>query len=133
MRAPKGGGVPVQVAPAPAVPEAIAVDGAHVYWVELGGKVMKAPKSGGPPTQLASGQDNQTLTLDAQYVYWTSTPSNMGSLYRVPRAGGVVTTVASTGFSEGIAVDATHVYWATYGSGYTTDGSVSMLPVCCVQ
>jgi len=122
MRAPVGGGTIETVATVQDGATAIALDGTHAYWVNLGsGTIMRWPKAGGSPTAIATGQalgiylQPAMIAVDATDVYWTNRGD--GTIAKVPLAGGTVTTLA-TGQVEpaGLALDGTHVYWANHGN-----------------
>ncbi len=93
------------------------LDAASVYWSDtVHGTIMKAPKGGGTPVTLATGQElPQSLTVDADSVYWVSWAVNAHKppwLAKVAKTGGAPVTLASSD-GEGlgqIAVDATGVY-----------------------
>jgi hypothetical protein len=98
-------------------PEAVAVHGSHVYWVNGGdGTVNEVPVGGGSVTTLASGQSYPvSVAVDATHVYWVNVPD--GTVNEVPLGGGSVTTLASGQLgADAVAVDGTHVYWTNLGT-----------------
>ncbi|MFZ2169435.1 MAG: hypothetical protein WAW61_07350, partial [Methylococcaceae bacterium] len=108
---------------------AITLDNSHVYWTDVGNRlIFKAPKNGGDTTTLASTQPNMSLAIAVygNYVYWeehlSSTGGEGGAIRMVHIDGGVVTTIASDqrwGVGNGIrglAVDSSGVYWTVAGS-----------------
>jgi hypothetical protein len=116
----------------------IAVDDAHLYWLNEGqgadGSVMQADLDGGALIALATGLDVPTaLALDGTSVYWTNygpdaCPAggpcvSQGTVMKVPIGGGAVTTLASGQVHpQGIAVDTTSVY-------FTTDTQIMKVPL----
>jgi hypothetical protein len=77
-------------------PEAIAVDEAHVYWVNSGtsangfadGTVMKVPRSGGPVSAIAVNQPHPVaIAVDESFVFWTNEGSGdvNGSVMRTSK------------------------------------------------
>jgi hypothetical protein len=134
---PIAGGSVTTLATGQNVPVSIAVDGAHVYWVNAGdGTVKEVPVGGGSVTTLASGQENPTsLAVDGTNVYWvdqgTGQPFADGMVNEVPVGGGSVTTLASGQKSPvSVAVEGTNVYWVDEGtSSASTDGTVNEVPV----
>jgi hypothetical protein len=86
---------------------AVALDGAHVYWLNEPGPVMRAPKAGGPPEEL-TGSQNQAgwgLAVDSTRVYW---PTYQG-IQAAPKGGGAAATVLP-GDSYDVALDDGNVY-----------------------
>jgi hypothetical protein len=110
---PRTGGKTVTVARATA--EALASDGANVYWgaeAPVAG-IFRAPVGGGNVTMLAAARLPMCIALDETNVYWTenSLPSVVAT---VPKEGGVTTTLwaMSPYVPSGIAVDGANVYWS---------------------
>jgi len=131
MRMPLGGGPPEALATA-RKPTALAIDGASVYWLELGtpggqyldGALVKMPLGGGPQTVLASGlRWTSSLALDATYAWWTNAGTQSsgftdGTVMRVPLAGGPVVTLATKqNLCRGLVLDAKRAYWINDASG----------------
>jgi hypothetical protein len=79
---PIGGGTPTLLASGQNGPDAIAVDGTDLYWVNVGstgndGSVMKLPIAGGDAITLASQQAQPTsIAVDDTSVYWTTEEPN---------------------------------------------------------
>jgi len=96
-----------------------------VYWVTLGGDVMRIDKSGGTPATIASGQlGANAIAVDSANVYWT-TIFGSGSIMKVPLSGGTPTMVASGQNPYDLAVDATTIYWSDFGTDPgLTDGKI---------
>ena len=86
-----------------AAPQAIALDGENVYWVNQGdagaanGKLVRAPRGNLTAAEVvASNLDAPvTLALSDDAVFWTSS----AALYTVPKAGGSPARIAD-GFNE---------------------------------
>jgi hypothetical protein len=76
MKVGLSGGTPVTLDSGHWGPSAIAVDGASVYWTQMGLSnvvLMRVALDGGPPTELAtleSGDVYASLAVDATRVYW---------------------------------------------------------------
>jgi len=89
---------------------ALALDGAHVYFTDLDGRIRSANKSGAElPVILAEDQGSAFgIAVDGSGVYWTTD----GGAIRAAPSGGLVEDIASNRNSPtGIAVDADAVYW----------------------
>lgn len=122
-------------------PDAIAVYGTNVYWLNRGttacpnapycgdGSLNAIPLAGGVPTTLASGLDEpNSLAVDGTNVYWTDAQD--GTVKAVPLAGGTVTTLATGQNGPGsVAVNGTHVYWVDSGDPNLANGSVNEVPL----
>jgi hypothetical protein len=92
LKVPVGGGAATTLASGQPHPFGIALDGANVYWTNMG----------------SSGRAQGTG------VPGLAPPTNDGAVMKVPLGGGTVTTLASCqSIPMGIAVDATSVYWIT--------------------
>jgi hypothetical protein len=65
-------GMPTQLAAAN-IPQALAVDGASVYWANYDGTLLKCSVAGcgGSPVQLAPAQSAGAIAVDATSVYFT--------------------------------------------------------------
>jgi hypothetical protein len=119
MKAPLGGGAPSLVAErANNLGWTIAVDGTHLYFMEVGKNgytLMKVSVAGGVPETLhkANGGWQERFSLDATDLYWVNDSS--GSLVSMPVAGGTPVKLA-TGVNV-FAVDATNVYFYAAGAG----------------
>jgi hypothetical protein len=119
----------VPFSPGPEGAPDIAVDGRSVYWLTLGGDVLRLDKdkAGQPPIVLASGVPSLArVALDADFVYFTSGggASGQGSLLCAPKAGGAITQLASgLAGPTGLAVHATGIYVVNHD-----DGTVVRLP-----
>jgi hypothetical protein len=86
--------------------EAIAVDDAHVYWIDRGTanddstSLSRAPKSGGAPEVLVAGRGvfseavTSSLVVDGASAYWVATRAD-GVVAKVDKAGGTPTTLVS--------------------------------------
>jgi len=110
---------PTVLVDGPAGPDGIALDAAHVYWVNRNnGQVSKVPidDPGAAPTVLLTGPLEATdLVVDDTHVYWSSYQS--GKLLKIALDGSESSeTVIAQGQASpfGLAVDASYVYWVTY-------------------
>lgn len=93
--------------------QAIATDGAYVYWTEGGGTaVRRVSVNGGPVTTLAAGLSGPAgpLAVDATQVYWMH---HFSSISKVAVSGGSVVPLA-TGlpFLTDLTVDGVNVYYS---------------------
>ncbi len=124
------------VALAPAhLPEALAVDGANVYWLdwsESESRVMQGPRDGGAPITLATRTlVGQSIAVDSRNVYWSEGGSRQENPWQdntteanyvmlVPIGGGALATLASSADGVGgVVADSSGVYWAEYGETMT--------------
>ncbi len=102
------------VATAQLKPEGVAVDAAHVYWVDsAGGTVSQAQLDGSGQILLVQSPTTTglaELALDDRFVYFTD--SAAGSVLKVPIDGGAIAILAAGRVSPTrLTVDATSVYW----------------------
>jgi sugar lactone lactonase YvrE len=108
------------------LPNDVATDATHVYWVEDGsytpnyagdGRVLRRPKDGGASEVLATGRFSPArLLLDADSVYWSDEgdywdTSKPGRIARVPKTGGTVTEITSDSVVYGLAMDGATMYF----------------------
>lgn len=110
-----GGGTPTTLASGQTVPQKMAVDATHVYFIRTGSTIVKVPLAGGTPVVLSTGNAvARDIAVDATHVYWGTS----SRIVKLPIAGGTEVTLA-TGQDEpfGIAVDATNVYWTNRSIG----------------
>jgi hypothetical protein len=100
-------------------PIGVAVDTTSVYWIDIGGNVMKVALIGGTAMTLASDDVGPwAIALDATSVYWTNIGGGgpTGTVMKVSLGGGTATTLASgQSYPFGIVTDATSVYWTGRG------------------
>ncbi|MEO5729722.1 MAG: hypothetical protein ABI134_17760 [Byssovorax sp.] len=99
---------------------AVAVDDAHVYWLDQGtpdddyasGAVMRVAKAGGEAERIAGDTGNLlALAVDDTSVYWTR--SGGADVRCAPRAGGpAAVLIEGLKSPGGVAVDASFVYVA---------------------
>lgn len=120
---PNGGGALTTLASGLKGPQAIAIDAATIYWVEVAnsisgaGAVKSVPIAGGLVTTLASGlSGSKYIAIDAGSVYYWQ---EYGTLAKVAKAGGQSPTVIVAGMSgtKPMVVDGTNVYWANASFG----------------
>lgn len=112
LRLPSTGGAPEVFAAPPSAPDALAIDGTHVYWATHDGggsfEIGRAPKAGGAREVLASGTSGYTsLGLDDASVWFTR---DDGVIAHVPKAGGAEVPLATEPGASSVAVDDTTVY-----------------------
>lgn len=134
LRRPKDGGAVEPIAPSGEVvmPEGMALDHDHVYWVDSStNQIARWSKSGGDYEMLANTSDGVSqparIALDETHFYWTNAANDgpNGSVLRRAKSetgGGVETIVNGPDALRAIAlaIDSTHVYW---GAG-TTNGAL---------
>jgi hypothetical protein len=117
------------------LPEALAVDGSNVYWLdwaESESRVMQAPRDGGAPSTLATRTlVGHSIAVDSRNVYWSEGGSRQENpwqdnttetnyVMRVPIGGGALATLASSADGVGgVVADSSGVYWAEYGETVT--------------
>ena len=96
-------------------PEAVAVDSAHVYWINDTDRhsIGRANLDGtGVNQRFITGVDAGSLAVDGAHIYWTDVVSGD----RIGRAGldgaGVERDfITGARIPSGVAVDRTHIYW----------------------
>ncbi len=117
-------------------PDSVAVEGANVFWSEVGatdggGALYRAFVDGGARTAIAPGQHApRPIALYGNQIYWADLRD--GTIKRVNKDGsGTVETLASGQASPfTVVVDASGVYWATAGSPPDyLDGTVMQHPL----
>jgi hypothetical protein len=116
-----GGQPSVMLAVTPGSPGAVAVCGAHLYWVD-GQGVYSTPLPNGTGSAglspFGTGPAIFGLACDDTGVYWANHVSNSGTVVACPHAGcGAAPKVLALGQDRpwGIAADAQAVYWVTEG------------------
>ncbi|HVE86732.1 MAG TPA: hypothetical protein VND93_27935, partial [Myxococcales bacterium] len=95
------------------LPEGVAADALHVYWVSAFDTTLRrAGRNGASPEVLVdAGTGGTGVALDCQHIYWTSPTS--GTVMRLSRAGGSPEVFApSESAPTVIALDDRYVYWA---------------------
>lgn len=102
------------------LPNALAVDEAHVYWAD-NGMVRRVDKTGmdGAIRNLVNGSGAiSAIALDDSHVYWTN--ATAGLILRAPKEGdNIEPEVLATDQSdpEAIAVDSASIYWTNLVRG----------------
>ena len=100
-----------------ASPQAIAVDGASVYFNDYtSGTVSRVPLGGGAVAILASGQTvPDGIAVDARFVYWAD---DANTVMAVPIGGGQAIALASgVPDTVGVALSRNCVYWTSQQGG----------------
>ena len=122
--APKAGGTPTTVAKLPSAKiQRLAVDETSVYWTDLGtgdpawsGRVYRAPIAGGKVDTISDAPSPIAIALDADTVYWTSSPSTSGRVLAQKKSGGATVVLAKEQHSpRTLTVDAKYAYWTNEG------------------
>src|SRR5262245_38148495 len=100
-------------------PTAIAIDGASVYWTDLGDWTIRRDRE-----VLASRQRGPVaIAVDARSVYWVN--QGDGSVMKIDKAGGSPVVLASRQNNPiAIAVGPDAVYWANQGTSGWEDGAI---------
>ncbi len=127
--------------PGAGLPQGIAVNYTHVYWVSNhdNGTIGRAnlDGTGANPNFITGAGQPSGVAVDGAHIYWANNVS-AGSIGRANLDGTGVNPFFVTGasFPTGVAVDGAHVYWANYsprGIGRANlDGSAataSFIPV----
>ncbi len=113
----QSGGPVTTLAALDAKVNALATDGANVYFV-AGDALSAVSTSGGPVSVLAGGFAGTTsFAVDSAHVYAAvATGSGTdGAIVRVPVAGGSPTVLAAAQWlPQHVAVDANFVYWTNF-------------------
>lgn len=131
---PKAGGVAFDVASVFGNPLELAVEATHVYWVipEFG-EVAMAPKAGGAPSHIVGHPRAQTITFDAQHVYWGNggEGDKAGQIARAPlgNLSGAEVLLSNLDAPVSIAVTDTFVVWGSMNAVFRTSKSSVGSPV----
>ncbi len=112
------------------LPRGVAVDGAHIYWVNANGTIGRSNLDGTGVNQAfvtapVSGHGT-TIAVGGGHIYWVSDfgagpGTETGAIGRANIDGTGVDPNFITGISNpagGIAADAAHVYWTNYEPNY---------------
>jgi hypothetical protein len=108
------------------LPNAIAVDGNFVYWVNgspsaTTGTIARVPINGGPTqTLLTTTKIGVSVAVDSFFVYAGLRDAfNNGSVVRVPKGGGAPVTVATItgGFAADMTASPAGIFWTENGTG----------------
>jgi hypothetical protein len=100
-------------------PTGVAVDAAHIYWVnDLDKSIGRANLDGtGVSQRFITGVTGDALAVDGGHIYWTDLSSVVNPVGTIGRANldgtgvdqnFIITTAQASG---GVAVDGAHVYW----------------------
>jgi hypothetical protein len=117
MKMPLAGGPATALVTMLASPQAIAVDGASVYFNDYtSGTVSRVPLGGGAVAILASGQTvPDGIAVDARFVYWAD---DANTVMAVPIGGGQAIALASgVPDTVGVALSRNCVYWTSPQGG----------------
>jgi hypothetical protein len=106
------------------LPTGLAVDTAHVYWInDLDKSIGRANLDGtGVNQRFITGVTGDSLAVDGGHIYWTDLASVLNPAGTVGRANidgtGVDQNfiVTSAESPSGVAVDSAHVYWTNPSS-----------------
>ena len=78
-------------------PDRIAVDGTHVYWLNLRGEVMRVATSGGDAQRVAQTAATPIwIGLDGAFIYFSTLEAR---IFRVAKAGGTPVALADVSAS----------------------------------
>ncbi len=126
VRASKSGGEPTVVAKVPGAKiQQMAADDVAVYWTDSGtgdptwsGRVKRASLADGKVDTISDAPSPFSIALDADTVYWTSSPDAGGRVMAQKKTGGSTFVLATDQHKpRGLAVDGTSVYWVNAGDG----------------
>lgn len=96
-------------------PQAVAVNGNYVYWLEPS-NVSRVDLMSGTVEVRADGQVHSTysgIAADSENVYWTTTDGFVRAIRHVAAMNAVTDLASNEGDLGGIAVDTTDVYWTS--------------------
>jgi hypothetical protein len=112
VKIPKAGGRVVTLADKQSDPQAVVVDGSHVFFGTSNGQLMRVSKAGGPVDKLDAETAVITdVALDETDVYWVQSFAPAVTVSRIPKKGGEKKLVAKLeGDAPVLAVNAGHVY-----------------------
>jgi len=95
-------------------PLGIAVNGAHVYWVNAEGDIVRRwPKQGGAVENFSVTRDRPyAIAADDTHVYWVSQEQE-GELARAPVTGGPMERLVALPYNSTtrLVADGAHLYW----------------------
>lgn len=100
------------------LPDGLAVDDTHLYWVDSAqrGFVYRMLKSGGKVEEIGRGAFPHKLKVDSEYVFWTEISS--GKVMRLHKQTlQAVALATKEPDPNGLAIDSTHVYWTNLDAG----------------
>jgi hypothetical protein len=126
VRAPKTGGDAAVVVKLSSLKiQRMAADDTAVFWTDLGtgdpawsGRVYRAAFADGKIETVSDASTPSAVALDADTVYWTSSPSVDGRVMARKKSGGATFILAHDLHEpRGLAVDDKYVYWVNAGDG----------------
>ena len=126
VRAPKTGGDPTTVAKVQgAKVQQMAADEGAVYWTDSGtgdptwsGRVKRASLADGKVDTISDAPAPVAIAVDADTVYWTSSPDAGGRVMAQKKTGGSTFVLATDQHRpRGLVVDGTYAYWINAGDG----------------
>ncbi len=110
----------------------LAIDNTDVFFATGDGVFHCGTTCGASSIIQGQSLDAELMTLDANNVYFTSTPFNgQATIQSVPRAGGPPKLISSKPMLPfGVATDATNIYFTDVGdTSNSTTGAVYVCPV----
>jgi hypothetical protein len=117
--------------------DGLVVDGTDVFYGTTDGVFACNPTCGTSPITQGGALDAEQMVVDANNIYFASTPFNGApTVQSVSRGGGLPKLIASdVTLPVGIAIDANYVYFADVGDTATpTTGKVVRCPLAgCTQ
>lgn len=132
-KVPIAGGSPVALTTTNGSAEsAIAVDATNVYYVAVGGTLMKVPLDGATaatalaPVIVYQSQQSLGMGVDATSVYVLGANGGNGpasAVLKVPIDGGAVTPLGTDNLGIGMVMNATSIFWM-----YTYTGQILTVP-----
>lgn len=106
---------------------ALAVDGANLYFVRLGGSAVSIPKHGGSPLVIATGGPRfpYSIAVDQTAIYWIGCNDTFCSVMRAPLAGGSATALDTLrGTMYDLAVDDDGLYYTANVGTFDVNATV---------
>jgi hypothetical protein len=126
VRAPKAGGDPTPVTKvAGSKIQQLAADDGAVYWADLGtgdptwsGRVKRASLADGKVDTISDAPSPVAIAVDADTIYWASSPDAGGRILARKKTGGSTFVLAmDLRKPRSLVVDGQYVYWLDAGDG----------------
>ena len=122
------------ITPGPSHPEAIAVNGHYIYWVQgETGAIARADLNGTHVSErfLRTAGSTGGLAISSSYIYWASgsSPNRSAEIGRANLNGTHVDSrfisVGPGTFIGGLAVDSSHIYWTNRDKGTVGEANLN--------
>jgi sugar lactone lactonase YvrE len=115
-----GTGVDQSFVPTASAAYGVAVDGAHVYWVNGGSTTIgRANLDGSGINQafISGATTPRGPAVDGAHVYWANRDSGTIGRANLDGSNPDQSFIAGADFPRGVAVDGAHVYWTNRDTG----------------